>query len=124
MTIEGQSYSCTITPPSTGTGGEGGGSGGSTGTGGFSGGTGGGDTGGSGGGTPPDACEACINANCSSQAQACGMNQSCAALIECAFSCSDEACVDNCANSYPEGIDDANNYLNCVFGVCEAACSG
>jgi hypothetical protein len=107
---DGVVFTCTIQPPSSGTGGTGGGTAGS-----------GGGTSGSGGGSG-DECEGCIESQCASEAQACGSNAQCADLLSCVFECEDDPCVDACASTYPEGVTPLNTYLGCVQSNCGAAC--
>ncbi len=115
---DGIVWSCTIQPPASSAGGSGGGTAGS----------GGGDIGGSGGGTAGsgggggDECEGCIEAQCMSEAQACGTNGQCASLLDCIFECEDDACMESCASTYPEGVEPLNAYLGCVQSKCGAAC--
>jgi hypothetical protein len=105
-------WTCTITPPSSGPGGSGGG-------GGF-GGSGGG-TSGSGGGTSGD-CQGCIEAQCMSEAQACGSDAQCGSLLNCIADCEDDPCVEACANTYPNGVGPLNTYLGCIEAKCASAC--
>jgi hypothetical protein len=115
---DGVVFTCTIQPPSSGTGGSGGGIGGS-----------GGGTSGSGGGTSGSGggagdCEGCIESQCMSEAQTCGSNAQCAGLLNCLAECEDDACQSGCESTYSEGVAPLNAYLECVFTKCESACSG
>ncbi|MBI5533083.1 MAG: hypothetical protein HY898_10225 [Deltaproteobacteria bacterium] len=87
--------------------------------GGGGGGAGGSSAGGS-GGSSSNPCNDCVSSKCGSQLQAC--TGECSALLQCAQSCSDQSCVDDCANQHPSGVQPAQDLLNCVNSSCASVC--
>lgn len=109
--------SCSST---SGTGGSGGGG---------SGGTGGGGTGGGGSMCAPAsgdvACTTCFKANCCSQLSACDASQDCVNLVNCINQCAsgDNACIQSCENSYPNGVTPLDNLGACINSSCSTQCN-
>lgn len=90
-----------------------------------SGGAGGSDAGGDGCGieVAPAICNACMDARCCEAKSACGDNPSCLPLLMCINACDGEdACVQDCVNAHPGGIDALNAVIICANASCEVAC--
>ena len=72
--------------------------------------------------TGDDSCtDSCLNGTCCSQNTACVENSSCVSLNRCYATCSDDACYEDCGNTYPEGVVDFFLLVDCV-GSC--GCGG
>lgn len=56
---------------------------------------------------------------CEGTANACGDNAACVSLLNCVNQCADNACVQACGNKNPNGIDDFNNFIGCLFGPAD-----
>ena len=80
------------------------------------GGTAGGGTGGSAGGTAD--CATCLQAECGSELTACTGNPDCLAILTCAQTCTDQACLDNCESSNPNGAADWGAVETCATTNC------
>lgn len=66
---------------------------------------------------------------CMDEASACAGNQQCIDLINCLNGCTDQPCVDNCAATYPNGVDPYITLASCVicddcYTVCDGAGAG
>jgi MYXO-CTERM domain-containing protein len=79
---------------------------------------------------PPQDCQTCAtnaqqpNGACGAQTQACLNNQACADLSNCLQGCSTQACVDGCANQFQAGINDYNNFVDCIcYTGCTTQCA-
>ncbi len=72
----------------------------------------------------PKACATCVAAHCCSAATACARNSECGPLTDCAFSCQpdDATCQQNCAGSYPTGVDSYNMVSDCALASCPDTC--
>ncbi len=78
---------------------------------------------GAGGGGGQD-CNTCAqnseNGACNAQAAACGNDQACVNLSNCIGGCSDQTCVDNCANTAGQtAVNELNAFDDCI---CNNAC--
>ena len=110
-------------------GGTGGGSGSSDGT---SGSTSSGSTSGStsGGGSScdlSDSCDSCSvcagDGPCAPVVDACIDNADCQLLSDCLWACADDACLQGCVDTYPNGVDDYMAASDCVYcDVCAVTC--
>ncbi len=99
-------------------------------------------TSGSGGGSPqppPNSCDgfgscqtclsmACAQEACSVPLAACFADPSCMTILQCAWSCDDETCVDACSGDAPPAAQaSARAYFVCVgceAQVCSTDCTG
>ena len=103
-----------------GIGGGSGGSGGGTGTAGGSSGTtssGGSSSGGS------NACDQCVQAECSGEVSACEQDQACAQLDTCVRACSNQTCVQGCANaSTQSAVSELQAAYDCADQLCATPC--
>lgn len=85
--------------------------------------------------TGANACADCQGAEtastgcCGAENAACNANAECGALVDCANACSgDQACVQMCGSTHPNGIADLNAVVGCLFGpqgstgACGMAC--
>ena len=68
------------------------------------------------------ACGACMNNSCCSQQTSCAYSQDCIDLINCVISCTTDACVNTCANTYPNGVDPYNSLGTCYSDYCTTDC--
>jgi MYXO-CTERM domain-containing protein len=78
---------------------------------------------GAGGGGGTD-CNTCANNSesgaCSAQANACANDQNCLTLNDCLGGCSDQTCVQNCANTAGQtAVNELNAFDDCI---CNTAC--
>lgn len=70
-------------------------------------------------------CADCIESRCTANLAQCNANPSCVALFNCISGCNgSDLCVQGCGRSYPSGIDDFIDFVECVNGRCTAECSG
>jgi len=77
-----------------------------------------------GGGNTCDTCASNAgNSECSSQSNACGASQQCIQFYNCIAQCGSQACVDGCAQQYPNGASIYGAFVDCVCNVCSAECS-
>jgi len=87
--------------------------------------TGGFDCGALTGGSVPD-CDTCAASSCTSQCTACGANPDCMSMAQCAYQCTDSACVQNCASQFPNGAADYDAFLGqpsgCLISNCQSTC--
>jgi hypothetical protein len=75
-------------------------------------------------GAGSNACDTCGDESCCTELQACEDNASCQSEVDCAAACgSDTACINNCANEYSAGVEDANALGNCLEANCSEACA-
>lgn len=81
----------------------------------------GGSDGGSGG---PGTCTPCLEENCPNELQTCVDSQDCVALYDCFLACTDQACQDQCAATYPAGVSALNALFTCMQAMCLGECSG
>ncbi|MCE7894913.1 MAG: hypothetical protein DYH12_35275, partial [Sorangiineae bacterium PRO1] len=95
-------------------------SGGSAGS--ASGGSAGSASGGAAGGTGND-CVTCLQTNCGTELAACLGNTACAAIVQCAGSCTDQACADACVTSNPNGKTDWDAVEACGTTKCATECT-
>ena len=72
------------------------------------------------------ACGNCaVNGACAAAANGCSSNQLCLGLLGCLNTCTDQACADACANSYPGGLDLYLAVTTCVLcTACPVSCDG
>jgi hypothetical protein len=75
-------------------------------------------------GGAPDACEACFDANCSAQSDACEANADCGALFDCWDQCAetDEACYETCYTTHAAGAPLIDAMSECEQLHCAAQC--
>jgi hypothetical protein len=69
---------------------------------------------------PP--CDNCMQTKCGAECNACVNNSQCMDLLYCATSCSDDACQQQCFDTYPNGVDVLLEFLG-VGGCLEVNCS-
>jgi hypothetical protein len=71
-----------------------------------------------------DACDACVQAQCSTACSQCSSVSECIGLYNCIQGCAsgDSNCFTSCTTQYP-ALDTLNNALMCVTQTCAAACS-
>jgi hypothetical protein len=74
----------------------------------------------------PD-CNECANQSlqgaCASQYQACIGDAECSAFWDCIDACADDACVQQCSSTYPNGANLYVAMIDCAFcQACDAAC--
>ena len=70
-------------------------------------------------------CQACVEAQCTTQWDTCQANQACADLVECAFACEGNTdCVIGCSTQFPNGQQDATELLTCFGSNCPTECEG
>jgi hypothetical protein len=69
-------------------------------------------------------CDACLNAKCCSEIQACEGEAACASLLACVAKCAstDRACGQACAQKYSGGIETFRPISNCVNASCPTEC--
>lgn len=81
-------------------------------------------SGGAAGGAPADACEACFDANCAAESDACEANADCGALFDCWDQCTetDEACYETCYASHTAGAPLADAMTACEQQHCATQC--
>jgi hypothetical protein len=69
------------------------------------------------------ACDQCIGKSCCAEVKACDGNQECVALLSCANQCAgDDACVQDCVNQYPNGVNPVKTLAGCMKQSCAGAC--
>jgi len=75
------------------------------------------------GGTRYADCDACQNAEvmsaggcCEASYDTCVNDAECVGFATCAGACEDDACVQDCANDFPNGVNLYLDVLDCVFG--------
>ena len=77
------------------------------------------------GGSVPE-CDTCAASSCTSQCTACGANPDCMSMAQCAYQCTDSACVQNCASQFPNGAADYDAFLGqpsgCLISNCQSTC--
>lgn len=73
---------------------------------------------------PADECEACVDQRCEATYGRCDANADCVALAECGSRCNDEACYQNCEQTYPGGVDDLMAHFGCIDTNCAQPCGG
>jgi hypothetical protein len=56
------------------------------------------------------------NGCCAYEAAACGTNKACVDLNTCLGKCTTDACIDQCAAQFPNGIGHYNDLVVCLFG--------
>jgi hypothetical protein len=69
-------------------------------------------------------CDTCLDTNCCGDANACLADADCTALIDCAQSCADDACISACEAAHPGGTAKINALSTCADTTCGSACSG
>ncbi|AKT37374.1 hypothetical protein [Chondromyces crocatus] len=74
--------------------------------------------------SPDEGCGLCaLTGPCAAFVTACTNNTSCASLNTCVNDCEDDACIDDCYDTYPEGETDYDNLSGCVVcDVCPLSC--
>lgn len=72
-------------------------------------------------------CDTCVNDStygaCAGAYDACGSSQACIDFYTCYSNCADQACVDNCVNSYPQGAQIYVDLIDCVCTDCAVECA-
>lgn len=68
------------------------------------------------------ACDDCLSLQCAAEATACSANRNCLAIVQCASSCSNEACGNACVSASPGGVEALRALLQCTNQFCSAAC--
>jgi hypothetical protein len=70
-----------------------------------------------------DACSACTNEKCPSEAKACDEAAGCSGMLQCLSGCgTDAACVSDCGATSAEALASAQLYLVCALTTCMDAC--
>jgi hypothetical protein len=83
------------------------------------------------------ACDSCQDKElttggcCAAEATKCTNNKACTDLNACLGKCTTQACTEQCAKQFPNGVNDLNALLDCTFGdgtttagACGIACGG
>ncbi|WP_437819803.1 latent transforming growth factor beta-binding protein [Sorangium sp. So ce1078] len=66
-------------------------------------------------GNDTSGCIACANeGSCADELQACTISDDCFFLTQCMVTCASDACVDECLDAYPDGLETYYNYDTCV----------
>jgi len=66
-----------------------------------------------------DACANCaITVDCSAQWDGCMANTDCSAFMDCLSGCADDTCANDCATTYPAGMDLYMQMVTCA--MCQA----
>ncbi|AUX32118.1 MULTISPECIES: latent transforming growth factor beta-binding protein [Sorangium] len=68
-------------------------------------------------GSDSSGCIACANeGSCADELQACLISDDCYFLVQCLVTCADtdDVCVNECLDSYPDGVDTFYNYDTCL----------
>ncbi len=74
-------------------------------------------------GGPLDPCVACVIDQCSNSHVACHANAECYVLEGCVGDCDgDEACIDTCLATYPNGVPEFNLFSICAVQKCSTSC--
>lgn len=71
-------------------------------------------------------CEKCVHAECNDVCNECATNNQCLSYVACTSFCADEACVQQCKDTYPQGVDVGEAFLGpkgCVPKRCAKECS-
>jgi hypothetical protein len=68
-------------------------------------------------------CDACFRSRCCADGDACAVSGSCGALGRCESGCTDQACVDACAEAYPAGVYPLSRLYRCLEVQCPTECS-
>lgn len=59
---------------------------------------------------------------CKSVVAACTNNAACYALRVCVNGCTDQTCIDQCVDTYPDGLSALQNEEDCLFNTCYSVC--
>lgn len=65
-------------------------------------------------------CQVCRSTDCPNVAESCYGVPACAAMLACADTCTDAACVQTCAEQHPDGVKDYDRVTNCL---CDSSCA-
>ena len=70
------------------------------------------------------ACDNCIATQCKSEIEQCKANNECVNLVNCIDGCNenDMNCINNCANTYPGGVQPFNTMIQCAENKCSSQC--
>ena len=84
----------------------------------------GGNNNGNVGGGEQGSCDACLQQNCSNEAQQCQANAECVSLVQCLDKCgdNDQTCANNCAAQHQQGLSDLQSLLQCADNNCKTVC--
>ena len=67
-------------------------------------------------------CAKCTAINCEYEIKVCQNNPSCMDLAICIDYCYSQSCVQMCAFTYPHGVNDLLDYLECSQDNCYYEC--
>ena len=71
-----------------------------------------------------NACDTCAADSCCAQLQACENSADCKNAVNCASQCGgQQACLNNCASEYPNGVTLANSLSSCLSADCSQQCA-
>jgi hypothetical protein len=76
--------------------------------------------------TPPasaNACGVCLNTQCCAELTACNLSDDCVNLADCVADCEDDACFNNCEDTFPVGVPLLVDFLDCGEANCTDECS-
>jgi len=65
-------------------------------------------------------CTQCLLMSCSAQAGACQQDTDCSTFLQCAYSCTDTACVQACYSANPSQL--AQDVIDCTCVNCTGSC--
>ena len=70
-------------------------------------------------------CANCsLNNSCTGELNACMNDPDCTAFMDCLSACVDEICANDCANTYPNGVNGYMNMTVCAFcNACPNDCA-
>lgn len=69
-------------------------------------------------------CGQCLQDSCCDDLLACQHDNDCLTLTDCVGNCSDDSCVQSCADSASSSsVDLYNTFIDCATGHCDAECS-
>jgi len=69
-----------------------------------------------------EACAACANTSCCTQAAACGAIEACSPYRACLAPCKTKACSDACDAMYPEAVGPSSGFATCRNTKCATQC--
>ncbi len=67
-------------------------------------------------------CSGCMDIYCSAETAQCNANASCSNLLICMSECSTDSCQNSCMETYSVGIDDLNEWFDCMDINCSSDC--
>ncbi len=67
-------------------------------------------------------CTVCDKQTCCQQLDAYSNSTSCGDLVSCTLNCTTNSCAIGCANSYPAGVAQLDNWNGCLDTSCVGAC--